>query len=116
VKKGDPLLSIYSPDLVSTQQEYLLGLKSKNVLGQSEFSEISEGAKSLAEATRRRLKLWDITEGQIKELERTGKVKKSLIIYSPITGHVSFKNAFENMYVEPNTRIFTIADHSTAWV
>lgn len=116
VMKGDPLFSIYSPDLVSTQQEYLLALKSENVLGKSEFSEISGGAKSLAEATRRRLKLWDISESQIRELERTGKVKKSLVIYSPITGHVSFKNAFENMYVEPKTTIFTIADHSTAWV
>jgi len=116
VKKGDPLFSIYSPDIVSTQEEYLLALKSKNILGESEFPEIAQGAKSLAESTKRRLKLWDISEDQIRELEITGKVKKSLIIHSPITGYVTFKNAFENMYVEPNTRIYTIADYTTAWV
>jgi len=116
VKKGDSLFSIYSPDIVSTQEEYLLALKSKNILGESEFPEIAQGAKSLAESTKRRLKLWDISEDQIRELEITGKVKKSLIIHSPITGYVTFKNAFENMYVEPNTRIYTIADYTTAWV
>ncbi len=116
VKKGDPLFSIYSPELVSTQQEYLLALKSKDMLSYSKYDDISGGATSLAEVTRRRLELWDISEGQIRELERTGKVKKSLVIYSPITGHVSQKNAFENMYVDPQTIIFTIADHSTAWV
>lgn len=116
VKKGDPLFSIYSPDIVSTQEEYLLALKSKNILGESEFPEIAQGAKSLAESTKRRLKLWDISEDQIRELERKGKVKKSIIFHSPITGHVTLKNAFENMYVEPNTRIYTIADHTTAWI
>lgn len=116
VKKGDPLFSIYSRELVSTQQEYLLALKSKDMLSDSKYEDISGGAKSLAEVTRRRLELWDISEGQIRELERTGKVKKSLVIYSPITGHVSQKNAFENMYVDPQTIIFTIADHSIAWV
>lgn len=116
VKKGDSLFSIYSPDIVSTQEEYLLALKSKNILGESEFPEIAQGAKSLAESTKRRLKLWDISEDQIRELEITGKVKKSLIIHSPITGYVTFKNAFENMYVEPNTKIYTIADYTTAWV
>jgi membrane fusion protein, copper/silver efflux system len=116
VKKGNPLFSIYSPELVSTQEEYLLALRSKNILGDSKFPEIASGARSLADATRRRLKLWDITENQIREIERTGTVRKSMIIYSPITGHVTFKNAFENMYVEPNTRIYTIADHTNIWV
>ncbi|MGH7885105.1 MAG: efflux RND transporter periplasmic adaptor subunit [Thermodesulfobacteriota bacterium] len=116
VKKGEPLFSIYSPELVSTQEEYLLALRSKKILGDSQFSEISEGSNSLVEATRRRLKLWDISEGQIKELEKTGKVKTSLVIHSPLTGHVTFKNAFNNMYVEPNTRIYTIADHASVWV
>jgi membrane fusion protein, copper/silver efflux system len=116
VNKGDPLFSIYSPELVSTQEEYLLALKSKNMLSNSEFPDISKGANSLADATRRRLKLWDISENQIRELEMTGKVKKSLVINSPISGHVTFKNAFENMYLEPNTLVYTIADHTTVWI
>ncbi len=116
VKKGDPLFSIYSPELVSTQEEYLLALRSNKILSENKFSEIREGASSLVNASRRRLKLWDISEGQIRELEKTGKVKTSLVIYSLVTGHVTYKNAFDNMYVEPNTRIYTIADHTTAWV
>ena len=116
VSKGDPLFSIYSPELVSTQEEYLLALRSKEILGKSEFSEISGGANSLLNATRRRLELWDISENQIRELERTGNTKKSLIIYSPVMGHVAQKNAFENMFVEPNTVVYKIADHTTAWV
>lgn len=116
VKKGDPLFSIYSPDLVSTQEEYLLVLRSRRLLGDSKFREISKGSKSLVRATRRRLELWDVSESQIREIERTGKVKKSITIYSPISGHVSFKNAFENQHVEPQTLIYTIADHTTAWV
>ncbi len=116
VKKGEPLFSIYSPELVSTQEEYLLALRSKKILGDSQFAEIASGANSLVEASRRRLLLWDISEDQIREIERTGKVSKSLTIHSPATGFVTEKNVFENMYVEPNTKAYTIADHSVVWV
>ena len=116
VRKGDPLFSIYSPELVSTQEEYLLALRSKDLLAKSDFPEISQGANSLMEATRRRLELWDISENQIRDLERTGKVKDSVIIYSPISGNVIEKNAFENKFVDPNTTVYTIADHSRVWV
>lgn len=116
VQKGDPLFTIYSPELVSTQEEYLLALRSKRVLSDSRFKEITEGTASLVRATRKRLELWDVSESQIREIERTGKVKKSITVHSPITGHVSFKNAFENQHVEPQTLIYTIADHTTAWV
>jgi len=116
VEKGDPLFSIYSPELVSTQEEYLLALRSKKILGDNKFPEIAGGANSLLDSTRRRLQLWDISENQIREIERSGKVEKSLIINSPVTGYVIEKNAFDNMYVEPNTRVYTIADHSVVWV
>jgi len=116
VNIGQPLFSIYSPELVTAQEEYLLALKSKNILGDSQFADISRGANSLLEASRRRLELLDVSEGQIKELERTGKVKTNLTVYSPVKGHVAQKNAFENMHVEPNTLLYKIADHTTAWV
>jgi membrane fusion protein, copper/silver efflux system len=116
VKKGDQLFSIYSPELVSTQEEFLLALKSKELLGNNQYSEIARGSNSLLEATRRRLELWDISENQIRELERTGEVKRSLIINSPVSGNVVEKNAFENMFVEPNTTIYIIADLSVIWV
>ncbi len=116
VNKGEPLFSIYSPELLSTQEEYLLALRSKDILSQSEFPEVSSGANSMLEAAKRRLRLWDISNSQIRELERTGKVKKSLVIHSPISGNIVERNAFPNMYVEPNTSIYTIADHSSVWV
>ena len=116
VNIGQPLFSIYSPELVTTQEEYLLALKSKNILGDSQFPDISSGANSLLEASRRRLELLDVSSSQIKELERTGKVKTNLTVYSPVKGHVAQKNAFENMFVEPNTTIYKIADHSVVWV
>ena len=116
VNKGDPLFSIYSPELVSTQEEYLLALRSKEILGDSKFDDISSGANSLLEATRKRLELWDISKQQIKEIEQTGKAKKELLIYSPVSGHVMKKNVFSNMHVEPNMTLYSIADHSTVWV
>ncbi|MEE9239124.1 MAG: efflux RND transporter periplasmic adaptor subunit, partial [Thermodesulfobacteriota bacterium] len=116
VNIGQPLFSIYSPELVTTQEEYLLALKSKNILSDSQFPDISSGANSLLEASRRRLELLDVSSSQIKELERTGKVKTNLTVYSPVKGHVAQKNAFENMFVEPNTTIYKIADHSVVWV
>ncbi len=116
VNIGQPLFSIYSPQLVTAQEEYLLALKSKNILGDNKFADISSGANSLLEASRRRLELLDVSASQIKELERTGEVKTNLTVYSPVKGHVAQKNAFENMHVEPNTLLYKIADHTTAWV
>ncbi|MBI2820707.1 MAG: efflux RND transporter periplasmic adaptor subunit [Acidobacteria bacterium] len=115
VQKGDPLFSVYSPELVATQQEYLLAVRTAADLGQSSFDFVSKGARSLLEATRRRLELFDVTGEQIRQLEQTGEVKKSLVVYSPVSGHVLEKNAFENMYVTPETHVYTIADHTRIW-
>ncbi|MFQ5740434.1 MAG: efflux RND transporter periplasmic adaptor subunit [Acidobacteriota bacterium] len=115
VKKGDPLFSIYSPRLVSTQEEYLLAVRTAQSLGGSPFDFVSNGARSLLEATRRRLLLFDVTEAQIQELEQSGEVKKTLIIYSPVSGHVIEKNAFENMRVTPDTTLYSVADHARIW-
>jgi len=113
---GQPLFTIYSPDLVTAQEEYLLALKSKNILNDSQFADISRGADSLLKASRRRLELLGVARSQILDLERTGEVKTNLTVYSPVKGHVAQKNAFENMRVEPNTLLYKIADHTTAWV
>ncbi|MBI4444995.1 MAG: efflux RND transporter periplasmic adaptor subunit [Acidobacteria bacterium] len=115
VKQGDPLFSIYSPELVSTQQEYLLALKTSRELGGSRFENVSSGARSLLEATRKRLELFDLTPVQIRELEQTERVRKDLIVYSPVTGHVIRRNAFRNMYVTPETEVYTVADHTHIW-
>lgn len=116
VHKGQPLFSIYSPELVATQEEYLIALRSKDALSGSGYPEISGSSDTLLKAAERRLRLWDISQGQIDELARTGKVRDSLVIYSPVSGHVLEKNVFPNTYVEPGTVLYTIADHSTVWV
>jgi len=116
VHKGQPLFSIYSPELVSTQEEYLIALRSKEALSGSGYDEISRSSETLLKAAERRLRLWDISQGQIDELATTGKVRDSLVIYSPVSGHVLEKNVFPNTYVEPGTVLYTIADHSNVWV
>lgn len=115
VNQGDPLFSIYSPQLVSTQEEYLLASRTAENLAGSPFEHVSSGARSLFEATRRRLELLDITPEQIAQLEKTGQVQKTMMVYSPSTGYVLEKDAFPNMYVTPETKVYTIADHTWIW-
>ena len=115
VNQGDPLFSIYSPQLVSTQEEYLLALRTAEDLANSPFENVSGGARSLFEATRRKLELLDITREQIDQLEKTGQVQKTMMVYSPSQGHVMDKDVFPNMYVTPETKVYTIADHTSIW-
>ncbi len=116
VKKGQILFTIYSPDLVATQEEYLLALHGVKELGGSEFPEVARGAKDLLEATRRRFQLWDITEDHIRDLERTGQVMRTLPIHSPITGTVIRMQARAGTYVTPGTELYFIADLSHIWI
>ena len=115
VRRGQPLLTIYSPDLVATQNEYLLALKAKRQLGDSAFAETRAGAESLVAATRERLRLWDITDTQIAELERTGQAQRTLTLYSPFDGIVLERNTFAGQYITPETSTAKIADLSTIW-
>lgn len=116
VKKGQRLFTIYSPDLVASQEEYLLAVRSLKQLGSSEFPEVAQGSKDLLEAAKRRFQLWDITEDHIRELEQTGKVLKTLPIHSPITGTVIRKEALAGAHVDPGQELYTIADLSQIWI
>ena len=116
VRKGQPLFTIYSPDLVATQREYLLALKADRQLSGSAIRETREGASSLLAATRERLRLWDVTDAQVEELARTGQPRRTLTVYSPFTGIVLERNAFPGMYITPEMATFKIADLSTLWV
>ena len=116
VEKGQRLFTIYSPNLVATQEEYLLALQSYRELGQSEFPEVARGAKELLAATRRRLQLWDIQKNHIQDLERTGAVLRTLPIHSPITGTVIRMEARAGTFVTPGTELYFIADLSKIWI
>lgn len=116
VKKGQPLFSLYSPELVSTQQEYLIARRGQKYLGDSPYAEVAQGADSLLRASRDRLRLWDISEEQIQKLEETGEVTRTMTLYSPIDGFVMHRNLYEQMYVKPDMQLYEIADLSTIWV
>src|SRR3990172_1038714 len=116
VRKGQPLLSIYSPDLVSTQEEYLLAIKGKRQLGESPFPEAVNFSESLVQSARRRLELWDITDAQIRELEKRGTPTRTMTLYAPTSGFVTTRNAFPRQRVMPETELYAIADLSNVWV
>ena len=116
VKKGAPLLTLYSPELVSTQEEYLAALRARQELAASPYPEVAASGNALVESARRRLRLWDISEEQIRVLEQTGQVRKSLTLYSPYGGIVLEKMAFRGMRVEPGMALYKLADLSVVWL
>src|SRR5579864_7606632 len=116
VRKGEPLFTIYSPDLVTTEQEYLLAKKNAEAVQSSTVSGVSAGSQSLLAATRQRLEQWEVPASEIQKLESTGKVITDLTMNSPVTGYITEKNALPNMYVQPETHLYTISDLSDIWV
>ena len=116
IKKGQPLFTLYSPDLVSTEEEYLIARKGQEYLSKTPYADVSAGADSLLSATRDRLRLWDISDAQIHDLETSGKAQRVMTLYSPIDGFVMSRNAYEQTYVTPETDLYDIADLSTIWV
>ena len=116
VKKGQPLFDIYSPELVTAQEEYLLSLHHNESLKESPYPSIREGAQRLLNASRTRLRYWDLTEQQIKTIENTGIVQKTLTIYSPASGVVIKKIAFQGHNVKAGEHLYEIADLSKVWV
>jgi multidrug efflux pump subunit AcrA (membrane-fusion protein) len=116
VRKGEPLFTIYSPDLVSSQEEYLLARQNGGLLAQSSVPGVASGATSLTNSAEERLKQWGIPPTEIAQLKSTGQVRREMEIDSPVSGYITERNALPNMYVQPETRLYTIADLSTIWV
>lgn len=116
VRKGDPLVWIYSPELLTTQEEYLLALETSEKVKESRNEETIKGAKSLVEASEKRLLLWGINQEQIEELKQRKKAKTHMTIYAPIGGTVINKNVLEGKYVKEGENLYQIADLSNLWV
>jgi Cu(I)/Ag(I) efflux system membrane fusion protein len=110
------LLSLYSPQLVATQQEYLLALRNREIFADNPIDDIREGARALIASARERLRLLDVPVHQIRELEQTREIKKSLHIHSPYRGIVVSIGVREGQYVTAQTELYTIADLSHVWV
>lgn len=116
VRKGEPLFTIYSPDLVATQQEYLLARQNQKTLGTSTVDGVADGAAALSAAAEQRLQQWEVPQSELAKLRETGKPIVDLTINSPVSGYITEYNALPNMYVEPSTRLYTVADLSSVWV
>ncbi len=116
VRRGQPLLEIYSPELVSTQEELLLAARYRDSTRGSQFEDVSRGGEDLLQATRRRLELWDISKRDIDRLLETGEVRKNLTLYAPTEGVVTHLMVRKGMEVGPNNNLYTIADLSRVWV
>ena len=116
VKKNEILLSIYSPQLVSSQEEYLLALKNRQALEQSPFKDIREGAIDLVRSSRERLEFLDMPEHQIRELEKSGRIKKKVHIHSPFDGVLINVGVRDGQFVTPRTELYRLADLSWVWV
>lgn len=112
VRKGDPLLTIYSPQLISAQQEYLNALKSAKALA---AGDAAESAKRLMESARQRLQLWDVSDEQIDRLEKTGQVEKTLTLYAPAGGFVTEKDVLAGQKIMPGDPLLVVADLSVVW-
>jgi len=116
VKKGDHMVSLYSPELLSAQEELLQAINATKALEHSDVSIVRDTTEATVVAVREKLRLWGLTPEQIKAIEQRGKPDDHITIYAPAGGIVIHKNAQEGMYVNTGTRIYTIADLSRVWV
>ena len=116
VRKGQPLLTIYSPELVATENEYLLAKQNREFLAKSTVPGVASGADNLLSSATERLKQWGIPEREIEDLEQSGKVKRELEIDSPVSGFITERNALPNIYVQPGTKLYSVVDLSAIWV
>ncbi|HLK63778.1 MAG TPA: efflux RND transporter periplasmic adaptor subunit [Bryobacteraceae bacterium] len=116
VRKGDPLLTVYSPDALATQQEFLLAMKARHLMHDNSMPEMAASTENLVAAARKRLELWDIADRQIDEIATTGKTLQNLTLDSPISGFVIERGAYPKQHIAPDTPLYTIADLSNVWV
>ena len=116
VKKGQRLFTIYSPDLVSTEQEYLLARQNQKTLAPDSHGMAVQESGWLLDAAEERLRQFGVPATVVTSLEQTGKVEREIAVESPASGFIIERNALPNAYVQPDTKLYTIADLSTVWV
>ncbi len=116
IRKGQPLFTVYSPDLLSTEREYLIARESALRLARSPDPTVAHDGAALVQAAAQRLALWRVPQREIERLKRTGRVREALTIDSPVSGYVTEREALPNAYVEPGKRLYTVADLSRIWV
>ena len=116
VRKGQPLFTVYSPELAAAEREYLVAKQNAQGLSQSTVPGVSAGFASLLAASTDRLKQWNVPQREIERLESSGQVQQELEIDSPVSGYITERHALPNLTLQPDTHLYTIADLSTVWV
>ena len=116
IRKGQPLFTLYSPDLVATQTEYLLALSAREQMKSSPVADAREYAERLVDAARQRLRLWDLPPEEIVELEKTRTAREAITFRAPVGGYVLEKQALKGMRVMPGQTLYKVADLSVVWV
>jgi RND family efflux transporter MFP subunit len=115
VRRGQALFAVYSPDLATAQADYLVALKARQKLAENTNPDIRAGADALVQASRERMRRWNVTDEQIANLEKTGHPTRTVAIESPFDGVVLEKDAFAGQYVTPEMTSFKLADLSSIW-
>jgi RND family efflux transporter MFP subunit len=116
VHHGDALLTIYSPEMLASEQEFIVALRARDMMKGGPSREAYENSELLIEAARRRLELWDLGAAQIGDIERTRKAIRTVTLYAPATGYITARNAFPSQRVSPDTELYAIADLSRVWI
>jgi RND family efflux transporter MFP subunit len=116
VAKGQPLLDLYSPELVAGQREYLLALEMHDRMKENPYPEEREMAEQLVQSSRRRLELFDVPQSFIAELERTKEPRRTVTLNAPVSGYVTAKDVFQGVRVMPGMELFTVTDLSRIWI
>jgi RND family efflux transporter MFP subunit len=116
VKKGDPMLTVYSPEMLASQQELLLAARARDLMKANPMASAAAHGESLFEAAERRLQLFDLSEGQIQQVLRTGEPIRNITVFAPMSGFVTARNAFANQKVTPDSDLYTITDLSRVWI
>lgn len=116
VRRGQPLLTIYSPQLLATEREYLLAQKNAGALAASPVAGVASGARALLSAARERLRLWQVPEAELARLNRTQQAGQYLTLFSPVSGYIVRRKVLPNQYVRPSTRLYSVAALNPVWV
>ncbi len=116
VRQGDPLFTMYSPELVAAENEYVVALQNRKRLQASTIEGVSSSAIDLVKGAEARLRQWDVPESVIRQVGETGSPVPEMLVTAPSSGYITERNALPNLYVEPATRLYTLADLSEIWV
>ena len=116
IERGQPLFTLYSPELLTTQQEYLLALDTRDQLRDSQITEARAYANRIVDAARRRLTLWDLPPDEIQALEDRGETQRTTLFRAPVGGFIIEKRVVQGQHVSPGMSLYTVADLSVVWV